>query len=102
SIDLFISFNYYDTSVFTMHRLTARTRISRPGPVLSWVRTRMGRDFFSVGWDRTRFFFGGMRQDRTFFQWDGTGPDSFFMGWDRTEFLFCGMGQDQILFWWDG
>src|SRR5436189_5415298 len=71
-------------------RLTARTRISRPGPVLSRVRTRTGRDFFSVGWDRTRFFFGGrgqdqiffdgMGQDQTFFWWDETGPDFFLVG----------------------
>ena len=37
-----------------------------------------------MGWDRTRLFFGEMRQNQIHFLWDGTGPDSFFVGWDGT------------------
>src|SRR5947207_15990396 len=61
----------------TEYRLTARTRIFRPGPVPSrsrpvpaWDRDEMGptrdRDGIRSLWD-------GMGQDRTFMGWDGTG-----------------------------
>ena len=79
-----------------LSRLTTRIRISRPGPVLSWVRIRMRRDFFSVKWNRTRFFFDEMKQNWIFFQWNETESDSFFVRWDRTELLFNEMRQNRI------
>ena len=65
-------------------RLTARTRISRPGPVPSRRGTGMGWDQPGMGapgpglawdwdWDGIRSLWDGMGQDRTFMGWDGTG-----------------------------
>src|SRR5204863_16623 len=48
SFIMFVSNLIHILTLF-LTRLTARTRISHPGPVLSWVRIRMRRDFFSVG-----------------------------------------------------
>src|SRR5436190_804930 len=69
-------------------RLTARTRISRPGPVPSRRGTRMGRDQPGTGapgpglaWDRDR---DGIRS-----LWDGMGRDGTFMGWDGTGIPAC-------------
>src|SRR5437868_6394488 len=65
-------------------RLTARIRIFCPGPVLSRRGTGMGWDQPGTGapgpglaWDQDRdgirSLWDGMRQDRIFLRWDGTG-----------------------------
>ncbi len=69
-------------------RLTARTRIFRPGPVPSRRGTGMGWDQPGTGapgpglaWDRDR---DGIRS-----LWDGMGQDRTFMGWDGTGIPAC-------------
>ena len=98
--------NWSSSQIISVNRLTTRIRISCSDPVLSWVRIRMRQDFFSVKWDRTRFFFDEMRQNQiffdemrqnqTFFWWDETESDSFFVRWDRIRLLFDEMRQNRI------
>ena len=79
-----------------MYRLTTRTRISRPDPVLFWVRIRMKWDFFLMRWNRIRFFF--MRWDETENEnnFNEMKSNFFSVRWNRIRFIFCEIKQNQI------
>ena len=85
----------------SVNRLTARIRISCSDLILFWVKIKMKWDFFSVRWDRMRFFFCEMRQNQIFFWWDETESDLFSVRWDRIRFIFHEMRQNWILILWN-